>query len=185
MTEHTHEDGRPGLEPDDMGSTGSVLATVRDAEQARLLVEELEQEGIPPGAIALPTVLEPEEDTADEEMPESEAFVDVSRSAIAGGAIGALIGGLFGALLTLIVPNLSLLWAIVFGAIFGAGIGGSAGGMAVAKYNSPAWRETYETVDPGPVTVGVHDGDPDVVARAEAIMRRHQGVEVRRVPDGE
>lgn len=181
MTVNPEEYGRPGLESDDLPrSPDSVVATVKDADQARLLTEELEQEGIPPGSIALPGVLGPEEDNADDEMPESKAFVDVTRSAVAGGVIGAVVGGLFGALLTLVLPGLSLGWAIAFGAIFGVCIGGSAGGMAVAKYNSPAWRESYETVDPGPITVGVHDGDPEVVARAERVMSRHEGVEVRR-----
>ncbi|HLU53622.1 MAG TPA: hypothetical protein VK011_08535 [Acidimicrobiia bacterium] len=178
-----HEpDARPGLDSDHQppAAPHSITATVADPAAARLLVEELEERGVPPGSIEMSDVVSPEEDEANEAMPESRAFVDVSKSSIAGGAIGAVIGGALGAILGVIVPDLGMGWAILIGAVFGIGVGGSAGGMAVAKYNSPAWRETYETVDRGRVTVGVHDGDPEVIDTAEEVMRSHELTDLRR-----
>lgn len=168
-------DARPGLDSDHQPTAAphSVTATVASPDAARLIVEELEASGVPPGSIAMSDVLSPEDDHANETMPETRAMVEVSKSSIIGGAIGAVIGGALGAVLGVIVPELGMGWAILFGVIFGAGVGGSAGGMAVAKYNSPAWRETYETVDEGRVTVGVHDGDPHVIDIAEQVMRGH------------
>lgn len=184
MTQH-EPDGRPGLDSDHVPAAGhSISASVGDKEAARLLVEQLEEGGVPPGSIRMSDVVGPEDDDANEVMPEGRAFADVTRSSIAGGVVGALVGGGLGALLTLVIPELSMGWAIAFGAIFGAGIGGSAGGMAVAKYNSPAWRDTYETVDEGPVTVGVHDGDPAVIDAAEEVMRRHDLDNTRRSDGG-
>lgn len=177
-----HEpDARPGLDSDHEPSAPySITASVADPAAARVLVEELEESGVPPGSIQMTDVVGPEDDHANEAMPESRAFVDVSKSSIAGGVLGAIIGGGLGAVLGMIVPDLGMGWAILIGAIFGAGVGGSAGGMAVAKYNSPAWRETYETVDRGRVTVGVHDGDREVIDTAEEVMRRHDLTDVRR-----
>lgn len=177
-----HEpDARPGLDSDHQPSAPhSITATVAHPAAARVLVEELEKGGVPPGSIQMSDVVTPEEDAANEAMPESEAFVDVSKSSVAGGAIGAVIGGGLGAVLGMIVPELGIGWAILIGGVFGAGVGGSAGGMRVAKYNSPAWRETYETVDEGRVTVGVHDGDPGVIDTAEAVMRGHDLTDLQR-----
>lgn len=177
-------EGRPGLESRDLPEGDcSVVASVVDMDGARLLVEALEEEGVPPGSIALLGQTAPEEDTANEEMPESGAFMDVTKSAIAGGAAGAVAGAVLGWLASLAIGDLGLVLAVVLGAIFGAGIGGSAGGMAVAKYNSPAWRESYETVDGGAVSVGVHDGDSSVIDLAYEIMERHEPLEIRRSGD--
>lgn len=173
--------GRPGLESDRTPEGPySVVAEMPDLAAARLLVEELEQHGVPPGAIALTGATASED--AREEMPESEAFADVTRSTIGGGVVGSVVGGILGALSTLVFPGLSVFWAIVMGVIFGGGIGLAAGGMAVAKYNSPAWRESYESVqEEETVSVGVHADDGDMVASAEELMRRHRHIEVRRL----
>lgn len=181
------QDRRPGLESDHL-PTGrySVVATMADMEAARLLVEELEQHGVPPGAIALTGAVAPEEDDSHDEMPEGEAISDVTRSTVGGGVVGSIVGGVVGALFTLFVPDLSLSWAIFLGVIFGGGIGLGAGGMAVAKYNSPAWRESYESVqDDDTVSVGVHVPEREMAESAEELMRRHEPLEVRRLDDRE
>lgn len=164
----------------------SVVAVMEDLDSARLLMEELEQQGVPPGSILLEGPTPPEDDGARQEMPESSAFSDVSRSTVGGAVIGSVVGGVLGALLTIPFPELGLFWAIVFGAIFGGGIGLAAGGMAVAKFNSPAWRESYTTAQPGDrIFVGVHAEDPRVVESAEELMRQSEALEVRRQHDDE
>lgn len=163
----------------------SVVAVMQDLDSARLLMEELEQHGVPPGSIGLEGPTPPEQDGAQDEMPESSAFSDVSRSTVGGAVIGSVVGGILGALMTIPFPELGLFWAIVFGAIFGGGIGLAAGGMAVAKFNAPAWRESYATGQPGEqVSVGVHAEDPRVAESAAELMRQSDAaLEVRRLDD--
>lgn len=184
MSDH---EGRPGLESDHLPhGPHSVVAEMRDMDAARLLMEDLEQHGVPPGSISLGGVVPPESDGAVDEMPEADAFSDVSRSTVGGAVVGAVVGGVLGALLTIPFSGLSLALAIVLGAIFGGGIGLAAGGMAVAKFSSPAWRETYETArQEESVSVAVHDEDPGVVDSAEEEMRRSGALEVRRLDDQE
>lgn len=184
MSDHR---GRPGLEGERLPhGPHSVLAVMKDLNSARLLMEELEQHGVPPGSIGLEGTTPPESDGAREEMPEGSAFSDVTRSTVGGAVIGSVVGGILGALLTIPFPGLGLFWAIVLGAIFGGGIGLAAGGMAVAKFNSPAWRESYDTAEPAErVSVGVHAEDPRVVESAAALMRQSDALEVRRLDDEE
>lgn len=184
MSDHR---GRPGLEDEGLPhGPYSVVAVMEDLDSARLLMEELEQQGVPPGSIGLEGPTPPEHDEAPEEMPESSAFSDVSRSTVGGAVIGAVVGGILGAVLTIPFPELGLFWAMVLGAIFGGGIGLAAGGMAVAKFNSPAWRESYATAQPGDrVSVGVHAQDPRVVESAAELMRQSDALEVRRLDDDE
>src|SRR5690606_33408497 len=168
-------DARPGLDSDHQPTAAphSVTATVASPDAARLIVEELEASGVPPGSSAMSDVLSPADDHANETMPETRAMVEVSKSSIIGGALGAGSGGPPGAALGVTGPALGAGWAMLFGAIFGAGGGGAAGGMAVAEYDAPAWRGTYETADEGRLTVGGRDGDPDVIEMAEQVMRGH------------
>lgn len=183
MSEHG---GRPGLEGERLpAGPRSVVAVMPDLGSARLLMEKLEQHGVPPGSIGMEGAVPADEDEAQGEMPESSAISDVSRSTVGGFAAGAVVGGLLGALLTIPFPGLGLFWAVVLGVIFGGGIGLAAGGMAVAKFSSPAWRETYETARRDEhISVGVRHDDPEVVASAEELMRR-DALEVRRLDDEE
>lgn len=158
------------------------MAVMPDLDSARLLMEKLEQRGIPPGSIGLQGTVPPEEDGARHEMPEADAISDVGRSTGSGAMIGVVVGGLLGALLTIPFTGLPMVWAVLFGAVFGGGIGLAAGGMAVAKFNSPAWRESYETARQGErITVGVRDEDPEVLDMAEDVMRQDVAVEVKRL----
>lgn len=184
MSDHR---GRPGLEGEQLPpGPYSVMAVMEDLASARLLMEELEQEGVPPGSIGLEGPTPPEENGARQEMPETSAFSDVSRSTVGGGVIGSVVGGILGGLLTIPFPELGPFWAIVLGVIFGGGIGIAAGGMAVAKFNSPAWRESYETAQTGErVTVGVHAEDLAIVESATELMRQSDALEVRRLDDRE
>lgn len=152
----------------------AVVAAVADLEAARLLIEDLEEHGIPPGALALlGAAPEGGHEAAGGGEAESAAFDDVTKSAIAGGAVGAATGGILGSLVTLALPGTGILVAGGLGAVFGAGVGGAAGGMAVAKYNSDAWSATYETVQLGEVAVGVHHADRSVIDAARQIIDRH------------
>jgi len=147
-----------------------VVAEVADLEAARELIQALEGHGTPPGAIGL---LGPDSgEQAEGDTPEAEAIGEAAKSAAAGGIGGALVGGVLGSIVPLAIPGIGPVLAAGLGAIFGAGVGGTAGGMSVAKYNSPAWEETFLTVKRGRFAVSVHHADADVVASAEEIMRR-------------
>lgn len=157
----------------------AVLASVVDLEAARLLIEDLEEHGIPPGSLALlGAAPEAGHEAAGGGEAESAAFDDVTKSALSGGVGGAAAGGILGSLVTLVVPGAGILVAGGLGAIFGAGVGGAAGGMAVAKYNSDAWSATYETVQRGEVAVGVHHADQGVVEAAREVIDRHETIRV-------
>lgn len=183
MTE-SDQHGRPDLDTNrPPQARHSVTASVEDTEAARVLMQELEEQGVPPNAISITGVTPREDEATHDEMPEAEAFGDTSRWVVIGAAVGGVIGGVLGAVSVLVIPNISLFWAIVLGVIFGSAVGGAIGGMRVAQYNSPAWRETYEVSDSNGVEVGVHDGDPEVVDRAAEIMRRHGLVDVDRTDD--
>lgn len=168
-------------EPEDVVEEApySVLASVVDMESARRLIEDLEEHGIPPGALALLGAgPEAGHEAAGGGEAESAAFDDVTKSALSGGAAGAAAGGILGSLVTLAVPGAGILVAGGLGAVFGAGVGGAAGGMAVAKYNSEAWTATYETVQRGDVAVGVHHADRGVVEAAREVIDRHEPISV-------
>lgn len=178
-------EGRPGLEGErpPLGSH-TVAAVMGDMESARLLMKELENQGIPPGAIGMEGTLPASDDGHGEDMPESAAFNEVSRSTVGGVLVGMAIGAVLGFLVTIPFSELSAWWGVLFGAVFGGGIGLAVGGMAVAKFNSPAWRESYETTpENGRVEVTVHDADADAVETAERLMRDHGALEVRRPTD--
>lgn len=151
-----------------------VVAEISDLDTARDVIEDLEEHGTPPEAIAL---LGPDSDhQPQDDMPEAEAIGDTAKSAAAGGAGGALVGGVLGSLVPLAIPGIGPVIAAGLGAIFGAGVGGAAGGMSVAKYNSPAWEETFQTVKRGRFAVGVHHADPEIVETAEEVMGRYGSV---------
>ncbi|MFP3914208.1 MAG: hypothetical protein ACLFWM_04985 [Actinomycetota bacterium] len=178
--------GRPGLESDHIPrDRRSVVAWVDDVPTARRLMEDLEAHGVPPGSIALGGAVPPEDDAAHADMPESSAIVDVTRAMVVGAVIGAVLGAGVGAAITALLTGLSLFWGVALGAVFGGGIGLAGGGMAVAKFNSPAWRETYETVEwEDSVAVGVHDQGSEILEVAEDVMERSQPLAIRRLDDG-
>lgn len=163
-----------------------VVGSLADLETARVLIQDLEEHGVPPGSIGLLGAVAKDADVPgrESELAESEALGQVGRSAIAGGAVGAVVGAVLGALATVILPDLSLLAAAGLGAVFGAAVGGAAGGMSVAKYSSPAWQETYQTEEDGRVKVAVHHVEAKVVDAAEEVMRRHPVLAVSRLEQG-
>ncbi len=151
----------------------AVVATVDDMEKARVLIEDLEEHGVPPRSITLlGDTVEPGSAGRRDEV-EAGAFSELAKSVLAGAAVGALVGGFLGALISLIFPDAAIWVAVGLGAVFGAGVGGAAGGMSVAKYSSRARIETYTEVQEGVIAVGVDHADADVVAAAEEIMHRH------------
>src|SRR5680860_409894 len=87
-----------------------VVAELSDLETARDLIEDLEEHGTPPEAIAL---LGP--DSGDREEG------DMPESAAAGGAGGAIVGGVLGSIVPLAIPGIGPVLAAGLGAVFGAG----------------------------------------------------------------
>jgi F0F1-type ATP synthase assembly protein I len=162
----------------------SVIASVADLDQARRLIEDLENHGIPTPAIALLGAKTKDPDHADREsdVAESDAFAQLAKSVIIGGMAGILVGAMLGLLLASVIADLATGWGLVMGGVFGAGVGGAAGGISVAKYSSPAWDETYQVEEAGDLAVGIHHVDQEVVDRAEEIIGRHRAERVVR-PD--
>jgi hypothetical protein len=154
----------------------SVLVTVRELDDARTLIEYLEQSGVPSTAISLiePAAVHPIDGG------EGEVYGEVARSVLMGAVAGALVGALLGYLASL-ATGLPPLMAMALGALFGAGVGGAAGGMSVVKYSSPAWRQTHEAAPSNRFKVGVQHSDAEVVETAEELMTRHGFTEVARV----
>ena len=165
----------------------AVVAAVPDLGEARTLIQDLEEHGVPPVSIGL--LGAEDEDTgvpdAESGSTEKEALGQVAKSAMAGGAVGLVVGGVIGGLASLALPDVGVLLAAVAGAVFGAGVGGAAGGMSVVKYASPAWQQTYQNKEGGQLAVAVHHPDPTVLGAAEEIMHRHPVVRVTRFDDGE
>jgi hypothetical protein len=168
-------------------SPHAVVASVREMDQARVLIEDLEEHGVPPVSIALLGVAPGGSMDGTERQGEAEthALTQLAKSVIVGGGLGIVAGALLGAVVAAVLPGVSFLLACSLAAIFGAGVGGAAGGMSVAKYNSPAWTDTYETVEEGEVAVGVHHAESSVVDAAEEVFGRHQVTGVTRYHHGE
>lgn len=163
--------------PDDIGPYG-VRGDVDTLDLARALIEDLEMSGIPPEAIGL---IGPDSAPAETEMPEGEEIADTARSAAAGGATGAIVGGVLGSMVPLAIPGVGpVLAAGLLGAVFGAGVGGAAGGMSVAKYNSPAYHDTFQTVREGRFVVSVQHADEAVVDAAAEQFADQQVTNVTR-----
>ncbi|CAN5809075.1 hypothetical protein BH23ACT5_BH23ACT5_08060 [soil metagenome] len=163
----------------------AVVATVDDMDTARVIVEDLEEHGVPPRSISLlGETVEPATARSRNDV-ESGAFSKLAKSVIAGGAVGAVVGALIGAVVGLAFPDATLLLSAGLGAVFGAGVGGAAGGMSVAKYSSRAWDETYESVEGGVIAVGVDHADSGVIDAAEEVMRRHPVREISKGRQGD
>lgn len=160
----------------------SVVCDVDGLEVARLVIEDLEEHGIPANAIELigaETKDSPAPDTV-EAVAESGAFWALSRSTIVGGLVGLVVGALLGLPVASLIPGLTLPWGMVMRGLFGAAVGGTAGGISVAKYSSPAWDETHEVEETKELQLGVHHVDLDVINAAATVMERHVSGEVRR-----
>lgn len=159
-----------------LASDHAVVATTSEMDTARRLIEDLEEHGIPPVSIALMGAAPggSMDDTEPGGEAETEALNDLAKSVVTGGGIGAVAGAVLGAIVALAIAGINFLLAAALGALFGSAVGGAAGGMSVAKYNSPARTETFETVaQGGDVSVGVHHADRSVVDAAAEVMGRH------------
>lgn len=162
---------------EDRGDEPLVVASLHDTEAARILVEDLEEHGIPPTSITLHDVdLREEPPDPRQATPEAPVFAQVTKSVILGGAAGMVVGAIIGALAASIFPDLEWLTGSLLGALFGSAVGGAAGGVSVVKYSSRAWRETYESDAGGKAAVSVRHADREVVDEAEEVMRRHEAV---------
>jgi F0F1-type ATP synthase assembly protein I len=162
----------------------SVIASVDGLDQARRLIEDLENHGIPTPAIELlgASLKDPSHSDRESDIPESDAFAQLAKSVIIGGMAGIVVGALLGLLLASVIADLETGWGLVMGGVFGAGVGGAAGGISVAKYSSPAWDETYQVDAAGDLAVAVHHEDREIVDSAEEIIGRHTAAKIVR-PD--
>lgn len=155
----------------------SVVAELHDVQAARVVVEDLEEHGIPTSAISLQGVETDSPGPAGRNPPESRAFASVSKSVIVGGAGGAAVGALLGiAMVAFAVPELGWAWGAALGALFGSAIGGAAGGMSVVKYASPAWQESYQAADTEEPFVVVSHAEESVIDSAAEIISRHEPI---------
>lgn len=157
----------------------AVVAPVDAMETARLVIEDLEEHGVPPESIEL--LGEVEDRPGDDDPAESVAFRDLTKSAIAGGLVGGVAGALLGLVVALVVPGASLPLSAGLGFIFGSGVGGAAGGVSVFKYNSAAWSDSIDKMPRGEVAIGVHHSDETVIEGAIEILERHGLGEIRRL----
>jgi F0F1-type ATP synthase assembly protein I len=164
----------------------SVIASVDGLDQARRLIEDLEDHGIPTPAIALlgATTKDPSHSDRESDIAESDAFAQLAKSVIIGGMAGIVVGALLGLLLASVIADLETAWGLVMGGVFGAGVGGAAGGISVAKYSSPAWDETYQVDASGDLAVAVHHVDREIVDSAEEVIGRHQTEKIVRHDPG-
>ena len=167
----TPEIGRSTLE-EVRRSPHAIVASAPDTEQARALIEELESNGVPDTAIALVAVGIEKQSDPNESIADSEAFSDLFMAVIRGGFIWGLGGVILGVLVSTFITDLSWAWGGLFGFLFGAAVGGAYGGMTVARYNSPAWTETYEITEVGDPSVGVHHRDQSVVDLAQDVLQQ-------------
>lgn len=166
---------------DMMSAPHAVVAGAADVRQAREVIEKMENAGVPPEAIGLIGATPDEES----DVPDAEAFADLAKSVTVGGAGGAVAGGVLGTLVTMVIPGIGPVVAAGLGAIFGAAVGGAAGGISQTKYASPAWLETFETVERGEVAVGVHHATESVVDDAERVMSEAGLSQMKRFDDSE
>ncbi|HJQ77601.1 MAG TPA: hypothetical protein VJ948_10130 [Acidimicrobiia bacterium] len=173
-SEEVPEEGRATFEEVEAASH-SVIGQVADSEQARVIVEDLENSGVPTTSIELVGAEGKEASGPDEgsDIPDSDAFTNLSKSTIVGAGVGIIAGALLGLVLSLLIPPMGPVWGLVLGGIFGAAVGGAAGGMSVAKYGSRAWNETYQIEEEQRLAVAVHHASAEVVRKAEEVMGRH------------
>ncbi len=146
-----------------------VSASALDREDARNLIEELEDRGVPSTAIEL--------DEPGKTRPQRQAgpvFGDVLRSSLLAAAIGAGVGAVATVLLSA-AADIEVGWWTIAGAVFGAFVGVAFGGMRVVRYASPAWRDTGDAEQPDQVTVTVEHPEREVVDTAAQVIESHGG----------
>lgn len=166
--EHEHDENSvPNRETGGADPAHSLTVTVGDLEGARALIEELELEGIPPGAISL---IAPEEGPERDQDDKDGVFRDVAKSVFIGAVGGAIAGAALGLLVRLLVVDLTALVAILLGGLFGTIAGGIAGGMSVVKYSSPAWRRSHQAGESHRIAVGVEHSDAAIIDSAEKVI---------------
>jgi hypothetical protein len=166
----------------DRDSGHGVLAVLSDADQARAVIDDLEEHGIPADAISMQSAVV-EELRSEEEQTDKEvgAVEEVGRSVLVWALAGFVIGAALGFMVTVVIDDWSFVTGLLLGGIFGAAIGGAAGGMNVAKYASPARPETFLAEGEGQVAIEVRHLDGAVVEQAASVLSEHPTVRVTRV----
>ena len=163
----------------------NVVAAFSEPEAGEAAVEQLEKDGVPRAAISTNTKADAAI-IADAEMrSEAESFVggpglvatrSQSKGSLIGVTIGALLGGLVGlGVGALLFGTLGMILTAAVGLTGGATVAGVVGGSVRPRIKEGPKRslEGYQS------TVGVH-GDAELVAQAEAILRRANPIQIRR-----
>jgi hypothetical protein len=158
-----------------------VRAVLPDAEEARLLMDHLEDVGVPADAISLLSAHAEEHRSEELETDrEVDAVGELGRSVLVWALGGLIIGALVGWLITVALDDWSVLAGLLLGAVFGAALGGAAGGMSVAKYASTERANTFLAEGEGMVAVQVSHEDHAVIETATSILQEHPAVRVTR-----
>lgn len=152
-------------------ATHGVVAVLADADQARAVMDALEDGGVPADAISLELSIDeqqiPEPEQTERELVE---MGDAGMAITLWALTGAIVGAAAGFLVTLAVGGWSLATGLLLGGVFGGAIGGVAGGMRVAKYASPVRPDTYLAANEGRAEVHVEHVDESIIARAVDLL---------------
>jgi hypothetical protein len=154
--------------PENRQDYQTVIAPALDREEARALIEELEDSGVPSTAIEL-------DEPGSGALPQRKAgpvFGDVARAVLVAVVIGAVAGAALGLVVSSMTEIDSRI-GVIAGAAFGGFIGVAAGGIWVVRYASPAWREAGEAERPQMVRVTVQHPEQEVVDMAAGVIRAH------------
>jgi hypothetical protein len=146
----------------------TVMVPALDRDEARTLIEELEDSGVPSTAIEL-------DEPGSGALPQRKAgpvFGDVARAVLVAVVIGAVAGAALG-LVVSSVTEIDSRIGVIAGAAFGGFIGVAVGGIWVVRYASPAWREASEAERPKMVRVTVRHPEQAVVDQAAEVIREH------------
>ena len=156
------------MSPDPMDATERTIAWFASHEGVRAVEIDLEQHGIDPLYVSVPTADPREARTIDRETAGW-----AGRRAVIGGVVGALLGIAIGAVLGLLLAD-SGVAAVAF-AVGGAAFGIPVGVFYMVAVRLPASPEAFDTFagdTPGDNWIAV-SGPPDVRRSAAEIMATH------------
>lgn len=172
--------GDPITTLDDVRAPHNVVAAVTSLDEARRLIEALENDGIEPSAISLlgayPVEAGDDVAPAAEDTPRLRASKAATRGAAVGATSAAALGVAVG------VPGLGPVMATGLWAVFGAAAGATYA-LPAALGVSNAWTHTFETVRAGNFAVGVHSTAAIAIDSAASVMESFGVMNVNRFDD--
>jgi hypothetical protein len=154
----------------------TVVALFADRENAEQAVSKLVQAGYPPEHVGY---LEPT-DVREVRNPARGAAEGIA----VGGASGVVIGGVLAAVATGLVPGVGValvagaLVPVIMGVVTGGSTGAVAGGLLGAEASSEDDSYFMEEIQAGRILVSVEVPDQAAEAKAEALLRESNALEV-------